>query len=225
MWTTPLLLDSIVVLAVVAICLFIAIQFGVKRPWLQIKPEPAYVRYTVGLLVLASLVFLVALGVIRGHSHDVAEGAVRGAWGGALLGAWGATRKHQKRLSSVGEAFAAGLAETLDAVLVGAVVGGFLISAGEAWKGAFFGAIVGIAGFAFGRMRVMTRSDAPIPYAVSVVVNAWVKLPRLAQKASHEKMAAVTTAMEAVAGALLIGAAMSLFWAATGWWAGLPDFD
>jgi hypothetical protein len=59
----------------------------------------------------------------------------------------------------------------------------------------------------------------------SVVVNAWVKLPRLAQKASHEKMAAVTTAMEAVAGALLIGAAMSLFWAATGWWAGLPDFD
>src|ERR1700730_14517535 len=128
MWTSPPLIASVILVVAVAIILFIGIQIGVKQPWWRVRRESALVRYVIVVIIVISLSLLIALGVARGHADVVLDGALRGAWSGALGGAWIVTRLHHKRLNTVGEAFAEGLAETLDAVLVGAIVGAFLLS-------------------------------------------------------------------------------------------------
>jgi hypothetical protein len=150
-----LLIDIAVLLLVVVVLLLIGIQIGVERAWWRVRSEPTAVRYAVGVLIVVGLATMTAVGVLTGHGDTVRDNAIRGAWGGALVGAWVATRKQRERLGRASEAFGEGLAEAVDGAQVGAVVGGVILSPAEVWKGASLGAIIGVGGWAWGRMRML----------------------------------------------------------------------
>ena len=214
------LADLIVLLLVVA-CILIVGIIGVRFHATQPTQTISFSRVLVLILILALLAIAAASAVIAGHGDRVWDGALAGAWGGALLGAWVATRKSQIEIER-GEAFVRGLAETLDGALVGAVVGGFLLDTSEAWKGAFLGAVVGIAGWGWGRLHAVAPSDAPIPSVVRAITETWMRMRCLTPSTGRVELSIISTLAEALMGGLFAAVGLSIFFAAVfGWW-GFP---